>query len=435
MTSALRLVIEEARDTTGLPMGKLTVLAEQHDPYRLDTPIWHGRGAWVAQQMELVHRPTIHLRGLHYAIVARGAVPKPDGGLYINDNASWVWLQEKAAKAARWLGYVPFTAIVDERNAAPVIHRRPRMGSPDTFVSSSKIRFELPKIGTLRPMPIALGMIGQQPYSLVIVGEKASLGEVLLPIAQEYGADLYLPTGEISDTLVYQIAADAAADGRPLRLFYLADFDPAGYEMPANVGRKLQALRDLEFPNLDFECRQVALTYEQVRELGLPSTPLKEDEKRSPRWRAAWGGAEQTEIDALATLRPRVLRRIVRAALDPFYDATLVQRVRAAEGDWEEEAQKLIDAQVDMTALRGLRKAAQAKIVRFAKAIDALNVRVQEATEAADIELPPLVVPDAVVDLEAHGKPLVSSAWPWVEQTEALRNHKSYYSGNGDARD
>ena len=37
-----------------------------------------------------------------------------------------------------------------------------------------------------------------QPYRLVIVGEKSSLRPVLDPIADRYGADLYLPTGEIS---------------------------------------------------------------------------------------------------------------------------------------------------------------------------------------------------------------------------------------------
>jgi hypothetical protein len=51
----------------------------------------------------------------------------------------------------------------------------------------------------------------------------------------------------------------------------LTDCDPAGYQMAASIGRKLQALRDLRFVVLP-----VALTVEQVLELRLPSTLLKE---------------------------------------------------------------------------------------------------------------------------------------------------------------
>src|SRR6516165_6100325 len=98
----------------------------------------------------------------------------------------------------------------------------------------------------------------------------------------------YLPTGEISDTLIYKIASDANFDGRPLVMFTLSDCDPAGRQMSVSIGRKLQAFRDLFFPKLRFEVVPVALTVEQVRELRLPSTPLKETEKRADRWREAF---------------------------------------------------------------------------------------------------------------------------------------------------
>jgi hypothetical protein len=70
---------------------------------------------------------------------------------------------------------------------------------------------------------------------------------------------------------------------------------------------------------------QVALTLAQVRELGLPSTPLKATEKRKGPWIQAMQH-EQTEIDALAALRPEVLRDIALEAIEPFYDPTLAER-------------------------------------------------------------------------------------------------------------
>jgi hypothetical protein len=45
--------------------------------------------------------------------------------------------------------------------------------------------------------------------------------------------------------------------------------------MTVSIGRKLQAFRDLLFPELEFHVAAAALSVEQVRDLGLPSTPLK----------------------------------------------------------------------------------------------------------------------------------------------------------------
>ena len=49
-------------------------------------------------------------------------------------------------------------------------------------------------------------------------------------------------------------------------------------------------------------------------------------------------GIGQTEIDALATLRPDVLREIVERAFDPYVDRDLRNRVTLAEVAWREQA-------------------------------------------------------------------------------------------------
>jgi hypothetical protein len=69
------------------------------------------------------------------------------------------------------------------------------------------------------------------------------------------------------------MAKDVAEDGRPLIVFTCTDCDPAGYQMATSIGRKLQALRDLLFPALDFAPQPVDLTVERVKDLRLPSTP------------------------------------------------------------------------------------------------------------------------------------------------------------------
>jgi hypothetical protein len=155
----------------------------------------------------------------------------------------------------------------------------------------------------------------------------------LRPIAERYEADLYLGAGEISDTLLYRIAKDGAEDGRPMVVITVTDFDPAGWQMPISIGRKLQALRDLLFPDLRFEVVRAALNLDQVRELDLPSTPLKEGERRADKWKDAFGH-EQTEVDALATLRPDALSEIVERALEPYFDSTLEERTQEGAAQW-----------------------------------------------------------------------------------------------------
>jgi hypothetical protein len=152
-----------------------------------------------------------------------------------------------------------------------------------------------------------------------------------------------LPTGEITDTQIAEFTDRAVADGRPTTVLYFSDFDPSGHQMPVSVSRKLQALKARYYPELDIQLHAVALTLDQVRECNLPSTPLKDTERRADDWRARWGH-EQTEIDALAALRPDLLRQIAREAVEPFYDFTLTRRTAEARRDWEQEAQSRLEA-------------------------------------------------------------------------------------------
>jgi hypothetical protein len=108
----------------------------------------------------------------------------------------------------------------------------------------------------------------------------------------------------------------------------------------------------------DFAVYRVALTPEQVGEYGLPSTPLKESERRADRWRQATG-VQQTEIDALASLRPDLLESVARHALDKFYDHTLAGRVRGYREEWLSQARQLIAATFELDRLDEIRRDAE----------------------------------------------------------------------------
>jgi hypothetical protein len=215
--------------------------------------------------------------------------------------------------------------------------------SPISTGVSSGIGCEIPAtLDAALPHAFLAGFRGRQTHRIIFYGEKSSLSVVLRPIAEEIGAEMILVTGDSSLTRIAEMAKRAAEDGRPAVVFYFADFDPSGHQMPISVSRSLQAQRDLYYPELRIKLYQVALTLDQIRRLGLPSSPFKETEKRASGWREAFGH-EQTEIDAMVELHPDALREAVFDAIRPFYDAGLENRVRAAEMEWQEKADKAVE--------------------------------------------------------------------------------------------
>jgi hypothetical protein len=154
-------------------MKDLTVLAAQNDPFRLDTPAGHRDGAWLAMIARDLGYGTrkVHLRGLHYAITTHPEpIFKPNGERYVNDDPNWLWMQGTAAKAARWLGYLDFDQIVDQRNTPPVV-RIYRPSDPQGYLTVG-VDVDIPAADEFTPTVAIDGFTGDQPYKLVLVGGK-----------------------------------------------------------------------------------------------------------------------------------------------------------------------------------------------------------------------------------------------------------------------
>jgi hypothetical protein len=430
-TTRLGMIIEREAATAGIvDLRDLTVLSKDNDPYLLDTAKNHAAGQWFADQIErfVASGKQVHLRGLHYAILSSGDVRKPDGKLYVNNNSCWTWLQRTAAKAARWLDYVPFDRIKDERNEPPRLicpGRVPTGGGKRSLTVDRGAGFpEPPLLETMLPkLAWKSNVKGNQPYRLIFVAEKSSLGDVLEPLAYEFQADLLLGTGDISDTHVAELAARAADDGRPFVVLYFADFDPSGWHMPTVVGRKFQALIDLKYSGLKMQTHRVALKYEQAVEHDLPSTPLKDSDRRKARWKERWG-REQTEIDALAALRPDILEQIARDAVKPFYDPTLEKRITEANKlpddlvQWFEGLESYASA---VTAITTAREDAEQAIADLNELREQVIANLEEATkDAADKpELPPIEAIEPAND-EVAPEPLFTSEDSFVDATRKL---------------
>jgi hypothetical protein len=318
------------------------------------------------------------------------------------------------------LGYVPFDRITDQKNDPPVV-RLWKPPQPKAYLSVD-FPVTVPDADDLEPRVGVDGFRGTQPYHLALLGEKSSLETVLGPIAQRYQADLYLPSGDISNTL----AKTSAADGRPLVVLYFSDCDPSGWNMPIAVARKLLAFKIQQFPELEFQCYRAALRPDQVRQHDLPISPVKENDKRGAAWESSMG-VQQTEIDAIATLQPQLLRRIAEEAIAPFFDRSLAAKVERAKQQWLNEAQQSLSEQIgDVEWLRAdvARQLAEMRD-QIRELLDAVRV------DPASVDLPTVPeIPVAEFDPDREQPmPLCDSRWSFAEQTRRLIASKNYANG------
>jgi len=417
----LRETISDAVDFHGRPMKDFTVLAPQRDPYRLDTPANHEIGAWLIDAYKKVNpeKRRLHLRGLHYRLVGR--VTLPNGLPYTNNDETWQWMSDKAAKAARWLGYLPWDDVRDARNAPPQIftpeHREPRW-----WLRTGEIEVDVPQ--ELEPRFHLWGDLYRQPVRQVVIAEKQGVEDVLLPVCRRRKATLALPAGEISGTMVYQILKAANEDGRPLAIHQLGDFDPAGNQMAVSTSRTVQGLLDTEFPDLEVVIHAPALTREQCEAWGLPSSPLKSTEKRADRWVASMGW-QQTELDAAVALAPDAFAKVVEDSLLQYYDTSLAGRGILAVMKLEEDANAELKDCLGEDTLNAIRTQAKDKL-------DQLGGLVQEINDALNIDPYEvgITTPDEPTiifgDTASRTRPLFHSDDDWGEASRRLLSRKRF---------
>jgi hypothetical protein len=421
--SDLDEILRDAVTAEGCTLDEMTVLGKDKDPYRSNTPAKMRDAKWVGEQVaRFAPNRRIHIRGLHYLIVAAGNVKKPNGEVYCNTEKDYDDFLNPACCWARWLGVVPIPQIVDQRNDEPWTPPEQEIEEPDADLTHGA-KVEVPDADDLMPSFTATGFVARQPYHLVMIGEKSSLREDLLPLAKEFGAELILLTGENSITRIHEMLIRAEKDGRPTRAFYFSDFDPSGWNMAVATARKIQALRDQYFEDLDLVLYRVALTEDLVHEHNLPSTPLKEKDVKAPAWRDRFG-RDATEIDALIALYPDVLERLARDALSPFFDAELSGSVEEAAKEWQEAADQAIEEHPDYDAVVARIEAARNAVVAVVEQL-AVAQRIAHET-LSDLDPPDIEVPEAETDDDTDCPLIFNTATEFVEATQLLRTIKNY---------
>jgi hypothetical protein len=319
-------------------VNELIVLAPNNDPFYTGTPGDKALGEWFAALWQAFgYDRGVHIRRVHYQVVSQDPpVLMPNGKPYENTVECWDVLN-MASKAARYLQLVDPAAFDDRRNPGTLMYARHSGSSPDISLSGRLYQsdFQIPAFPDLPTYSVS-GYRADQEYHLEVWCEKSTANDVLIPLCQTYGANLQTGLGELSITATLSLVKRLMDVGKPARILYVSDFDPAGQSMPVAVSRKIEYFVRTFGLDLDIRLFPVVLTLDQVNDYQLPRTPIKESERRRSGFEERFGTGA-VELDALEALYPGELRTLLSSYLEAYYDVTLWERVNREERRLEKD--------------------------------------------------------------------------------------------------
>lgn len=149
--------------------------------------------------------------------------------------------------------------------------------------------------------------------------ESRSIAGVIEQETQRYAVPLYPSGGFASLTLPYEAAQHmrGAADGRPLHVLYIGDYDAAG----VLIDRKIEDELRTHLPHdATFTFERIAVTAEQIDLMSLPTKPTKDRR----------GGFEGGTVEAEA-IPAGVMRQMLREAIERHIDPRVMDAISAAE--------------------------------------------------------------------------------------------------------
>ena len=269
-------------------------------------------------------KPTqpVHLRRLHYFALTQPQHRKPDGLIYTNTYANWKFLTY-AFKFARYLKLLPYDAFVDRRNLL-------QPDPPDAqkaFEPARQPRLILQQtIETLLSARLRPAISAILPVHIEIWTEKSTAVDLLMPIARKYNVNIIASMGEISITAVYNFIKRVASFQKPVRLFYLSDFDPAGENMPISVARKIEfLLRQKKLSRkLDIKLKPLMLTRAQCQKFQIPAVPMPPAKRKKTYHFTRYHGQYTTELHALEVIKPGHIAAEVKRQIENYLDLPTV---------------------------------------------------------------------------------------------------------------
>jgi hypothetical protein len=139
--------------------------------------------------------------------------------------------------------------------------------------------------------------------------ESESVAGVIYPATSEWDVPLYPMKGQTSASFAYGAAMSYRDETRPVIIYYVGDYDPAGIEIEANLEDKL--LKHSDYADITLE--RLACSPDQIADMGLIGSPPKKRTWRHPDLGAQPFRGEAVEVEAIDA---PILREIVSNAIE-----------------------------------------------------------------------------------------------------------------------
>jgi len=328
----------------------LLALARANDPFFAGSPGQTIAAKWFLGLWQRFGYSTgVHLRRVHYQLVSQPDATLWDGKRYSNTERCWNALCG-AGKAARYLGMIAPNAFEDHRNPDPHVNVYERYAPAQPAWTVDYPSWDLPTIQVELADNLSLDapstrvsgydyMASDQPYHVEIWVEKSTMDDVIEPIAQRQGVNYVTSLGFQSITSVVSLLSRIRKAGKPARILYISDYDPAGDAMPVAVARQVEYWAQYYGINQEIKLEPVALTRQLVEEYRLPPIPIKETDLRRANFEARYGAEGAVELDALEALHPGVLARLLTATIRQYRDRDLESKLATQETEADDLAQ------------------------------------------------------------------------------------------------
>ncbi len=269
---------------------------------------------WIRFHLYLIaaeeHPATV--RSIYYRAVTRGIVPKTEAGYRLVQNA---------LLNMRRGGLLPWHWITDTSRRVWGHRRFGDMASYAKHVAKN----------------YRMDYWADAPHNVEVWCEKDAMQGVIAPVViEEFGLSLYVSKGQSSASYLYEAAEEIRADGRPTTVYVLSDFDPAGFRIAERIESGLREHVGSTFP---LSAHRLAVTYEQVLELALPTRPVKRSDSGAPDFLSRYGDVS-AELEAMP---PNLLRALIREQLEGHMDQERLKTLKLAEAEEREGLEKLQD--------------------------------------------------------------------------------------------
>ncbi len=229
----------------------------------------------------------VSLRGVYYRVVSAGAIPKTDAGYRL--------IGRQLVKL-RKAGQVPYPWITDGTR----LLRKPQSWDRlEEMLSDAAASYRR-------------ALWNDQDAEVIVLSEKEAISGAIYPVTARWDVELAITRGYSSETFTHSIADTVSWNttaGKTTFLYQLGDHDPSGVDAWRAFEQRIREFA----PGADAVFQRLAVTPEQILDLGLPTRPTKTKDTRA---RGFVG--ESVEVDAIpaATLRSLLEDAIVQH-LDP----------------------------------------------------------------------------------------------------------------------